>query len=156
MKSMIVLFVTLFAGSAFGSTLGLTDGTYQADSTLYSDSFLVPDLSFHSIRTLHEGEIDAQTTATLFEIPLAKAHARLGFVQISVGKFKVIDLDTGLTAGAAECNSQGCTYKVTVMNGKLTLQETLIPTASGFDIKNGAQVFEGKSAHYEASFAPLR
>ena len=142
--------------SSTGQVFGIPDGTYEGTGKLESDSIFVPDLNFDSVRTLKNGIITAKTNADLIGlIDVAEAQARLQVVPTGPGQFDMLDLDAnGAKAGSGQCASNRCSFKVTVMNGDLTLDETWIPTADGFEVLEARQVYKGISASYSGVFIP--
>lgn len=137
---------------AEASILNVNPGIYEADGKLLSQG-IAPNLKFHSQRRLENGRINATTKASLWGMEIATVSAHLEVQWKTGSDFDLLDVDNqSRKAGEGNCNSQGCTFTATVMNGDLTLSETWIPTANGFDAVNCAQSFKGNDATYVASF----
>ncbi len=153
--SILVFFVGLSAQA--NSTLGLPNGIYEGQGVLISQQALVPNLSFHSVRQLVDGNIIVQTKASKFGVVLADATAHLKVVAKSATVFEMWNQDTGQLAGGGTCDRSSCTFEVGVMpdvNGlpQLTLKETWVGDEEGFTVVQGSQVFKGKKAIYEGTF----
>lgn len=139
-----------------GGALGVRSGVYQGEGKLISDSPWVPNVRFESNRQITDGSIVASTRAYFLGIEVAAAQARLKVSDKADGKFSLLDLNAGeAVCGSGQCDASGCTFTATVMDGELTLTETWVADEAGFSVLKGSQVFKGKSATYEARFAPM-
>ncbi len=137
---------------ANGKIFGLEPATYEGGGTLESQNWL-PNTKYHSVRKLEGGIIDAHTTASLFGFGVAEAGARLKIQVTGPGRFDMLDADDGeKKAGEGSCDGTSCSFKATVMGGSLTLEETWVPSAKGFDVVRGSQLFKGNPASYQGSF----
>jgi len=71
--------------------------------------------------------------------------------------FDVYDIESNNPhqVGTAHCSDGACTFTATVMDGKLTLTETLRTTEgeSGFKLENGSQVSGGITMTYSSDFS---
>lgn len=162
MKSLFILLSLVLATSAFaetraagnGLTLGVPNGLYAGSGVLQSESLLVPNLKFESVRRLQDGTIQARTQAKLFGHVVAEASALLKIRAVDSQNFELLDLENGgAVSGTGFCGVAFCSFTATVMNGALELNETWATTATGFRIVEGSQNFRGIRSTYTGTFS---
>lgn len=161
MKSIFIFVSVLLSATAFadtraagnGITLGVANGVYAGSGVLQSESLLVPNLKFESVRRLQDGIIQARTQAKLFGHVVAEAAALLQVRPIDSQNFELLDLENnGAVSGTGFCGLAFCSFTATVMNGGLQLNETWVATATGFRIVEGSQNFKGIRSKYTGTF----
>jgi hypothetical protein len=136
-----------------GRIFGIENGVYEAQGTLVTEGNWTPNLKLHSVRRLEKGVIDVVTKAYLVGFEIGSASARLQVNPTGPSTFQLLDLNLqSALAGTGECNETGCTFTATILNGALTLTETWIAVANGFDLRDGKQSMKGRPGTYEASF----
>lgn len=139
------------------TTLGIKDSVYVGSGVLKSKSMFVPTIAYSSTRVLQNGIITARTRAALHGIPVGEAQAKLKVQMTAPNKFNMLDLSNNLAVcGSGSCNESSCTFTATVMNGSLTLNETWVPTATGFNVVNASQVLYGIESFYSGQFSPQK
>jgi hypothetical protein len=156
MKALISLASIIFLPFLLNAqtTLGVNDGVYVGSGTLRSRSMFVPNIAYSSTRVLQNGIITARTRAALHGFQVGEAQAKLKVQMVSVNKFNMLDLNNNLAVcGSGSCNETSCTFSATVMNGSLTLNETWVATATGFNVVNASQVLYGIESFYSGQFA---
>lgn len=150
-----ILFLPLILNAQ--TTLGIADGVYVGTGTLKSKSMFVPDIAYSSTRVLQGGIITARTRAALHGMQVGEAQAKLKVQMTAPNKFNMLDLSNNqAVCGSGSCNATSCTFTATVMNGSLTLNETWVPTAAGYNVINASQVLFGIESFYSGQFAPQK
>lgn len=162
MKKLVLLSVFILTniftvGALANTTLGVADAVYVGTGQLKSKSMFVPTIAYSSTRVLQNGVITARTRAALHGIPVGEAQAKLKVQMTAPNKFNMLDISNNLAVcGSGSCNEKSCTFTATVMNGALTLNETWVPTSTGFNVINASQVLYGIESFYSGQFAPQK
>lgn len=147
-----ILFLPLILNAQ--TTLGVNDGVYVGTGLLKSKSMFVPNIAYSSTRVLQNGIITARTRAALHGFQVGEAQAKLKVQMIGPNKFNMLDLSNNqAVCGSGSCSETSCSFSATVMNGSLTLNETWVPTATGYNVINASQVLYGIESFYSGSFS---